>query len=230
MPNDKKCCEKCLGSYGFGKDNWGCIDKSCPDCHSHPVPPQSVCCINCKNPTNFANECCNRDCPCHQPSTPKEECGHHCHEDGRISHCDTCQPQAPQPKEECKHLNTIGYERPNERCLDCGTDLKAPHTAGSEWEKELDKLWLLIPLGNVGKDDFKFLIKKLLASEREKWVINESAEWVKSIELKARSQVLDEAVEATRKIKLAPVMWEGEELLRKYEVLDLLLQLKGQDK
>lgn len=26
------CCEKCLGSYGFGKDNWGCIEKRC-ECH-----------------------------------------------------------------------------------------------------------------------------------------------------------------------------------------------------
>lgn len=29
---EEKCCEKCLGSYGFGKDNWGCIEKGCP-CH-----------------------------------------------------------------------------------------------------------------------------------------------------------------------------------------------------
>jgi len=33
--NKKNCCEKCLGSYGFGKDNWGCIEKGCP-CHQAP--------------------------------------------------------------------------------------------------------------------------------------------------------------------------------------------------
>lgn len=35
QPREEKknnCCQKCLGSYGFGKDNWGCIDKGCP-CH-----------------------------------------------------------------------------------------------------------------------------------------------------------------------------------------------------
>ena len=28
-----ECCNKCLGSYGFGADNWGCIEKGCP-CHT----------------------------------------------------------------------------------------------------------------------------------------------------------------------------------------------------
>lgn len=31
----RECCKKCLGSYGFGKDNWGCIEKGC-ECHSKP--------------------------------------------------------------------------------------------------------------------------------------------------------------------------------------------------